>query len=99
MRNTPTMIKISVELFGIPRIRAGLREIELELPAGARLHQLVQAIAGACPVLVGDVLRDDLTDLQEGYVFNHNGVSFLSSDSLRLRSGDFLLLLSNQAGG
>ncbi len=99
MRDTPTMIKINVELFGIPRIRAGRREIELELPAGASRRRLIQAIARACPVLVGPVLREDLTDLQEGYLFNHNGISFLSSDTLCLQSGDFLLLLSNQAGG
>jgi hypothetical protein len=99
MRDAPTMIKISVELFGIPRIRAGRREIELELPAGASRHQLVQAIASECPVLVGHVLREDLTDLQDGYLLNHNGISFLSSDILCLQSGDFLLLLSNQAGG
>ncbi|HZA24806.1 MAG TPA: hypothetical protein VFA32_19790 [Dehalococcoidia bacterium] len=73
--------------------------MELELPAEASPHQLVQAIARVCPVLVGDVLREDLTDLQDGYIFNHNGISFLSNDSLRLQSGDFLLLLPNQAGG
>ena len=99
MRDTPTMVQITVELFGIPRIKAGVGEIDLALPADTGWQDLIEAIARACPVLVGPVLREDLTDLQDGYVFNHNGVSFLSGDSLELQAGDFLLLLSSQAGG
>jgi molybdopterin converting factor small subunit len=99
MQDTRANIEISVELFGIPRIRAGRQEIHLVLPADAGKLELVEALARECPVLVGPVLREGLTDLQDGYVFNHNGVSFLSGDSLKLQAGDFLLLLSSQAGG
>jgi hypothetical protein len=48
---------------------------------------------------VGRVLREDLTGLQDGYVFNHNGVAFLRDGVFSLQAGDSLLLLSNQAGG
>ena len=99
MRHTSTRVKISVELFGVPRIKAGVREIDLELTANANRRDLVEAIARACPALVGHVLREDLTDLEEGYLLNRNGVSFLSGGPLQLQSGDFLMLLSNQAGG
>jgi molybdopterin converting factor small subunit len=99
MSETSATIKVSVELFGVPRLKAGRRELELELPTDPGRQDLVEAIANECPVLLGSVLREDLSDLQDGYVFNHNGISFLSGDSPRLQTGDFLLLLSNQAGG
>ena len=44
-------------------------------------------------------IRSDLTDLQDGYLFNRNGTAFLGSEGIDLRSGDCLLLLSSQAGG
>lgn len=94
-----TTVKIKVELFGAPRLHAGCREVELELPSNVDRHQVVRALARACPALVGTALREDLTDVQDGYVFNQNGVSFLGGESFCLRSGDSLLLLSNQAGG
>lgn len=99
MREASTKVQISVELFGIPRIKSGRRTLDLELPTDPGRQDLVEAIANECPVLLGSVLREDLSDLQDGYVFNHNGISFLSGDSPRLQTGDFLLLLSNQAGG
>lgn len=94
-----TTIKVRVELFGTPRLRAGRREVELDLPAQASRQQVIQALAEACPALVGPVLGEDLNRLQEGYVFNLNGASFLAGDVFLLQSGDSLLLFSNQAGG
>ena len=94
-----TTVSVRVELFGTPRLHAGLREVDLELPAEANRQQIIQALAKACPSLVGQVLRDDLSGLQEGYIFNRNGTAFLSGDSISLQSGDSLLLLPNQAGG
>jgi molybdopterin converting factor small subunit len=94
-----TKVKIRVELFGTPRLRAGRREVELELPAETSRQQIIKTLAEACPALVGPVLGEDLNGLQEGYVFNLNGTAFLSSDTISLQSGDSLLLLSNQAGG
>jgi molybdopterin converting factor small subunit len=92
-------VKVRVELFGTPRLRAGRRQLELALPAAARCQQVIQALAEACPALVGPVLREDWSGLQDGYVFNLNGTAFLSGDTIALQPGDSLLLLSNQAGG
>jgi molybdopterin converting factor small subunit len=99
MPEPATTVKISVELFGTPRLRAGRREVKLKLPAEARRQQVIQALAEACPALVGHALREDFSALQDGYVFNLNGTTFLSGDTISLQSGDSLLLLSNQAGG
>jgi molybdopterin converting factor small subunit len=99
MLEPTTKVKVRVELFGTPRLRAGRREVELELPAEASRQQVIQALAEVCPALVGQVLREDLSGLQDGYVFNLNAISFLNGDTIFLQSGDSLLLLSNQAGG
>ena len=93
------LISIRIELFGTPRLRAGCRQVDLLLPAQPTPEQVVGALGRACPALVGHALKDDLTDLQEGYVFNHNGTGFIDGPGLSFRPGDCLLLLSNQAGG
>ena len=98
-RDYSTSVKVRVELFGTPRLRAGCREVQLDLPGRARRSQVVEALAQACPALVGTALREDLADLQAGYVFNHNGTAFLDGDDFSLRAGDSLLLISSQAGG
>ena len=93
-------IHIEVELFGTPRLRAGLRAVELGLPAGARVAEVVAALAKACPQLVGHALKEDGSGLQGGFVFNHNGLTFLEGGrEVPLKPGDSLLLLSNQSGG
>jgi molybdopterin converting factor small subunit len=99
MLEPTTGIKIRVELFGLPRLRSGRREVELLLPTEVSRQEVVRALAEACPALVGQALRADLSDLQDGYLFNHNGTTFLSGDRLSFQAGDALLLLSNQAGG
>ncbi len=92
-------IRIRVELFGLTRLRSGLREVDLDLPSVVSRREVIGALAQACPALVGNGLREDLTDLEEGYLFNRNGTAFLGSEEIDLRSGDCLLLLSGQAGG
>ena len=92
-------IGVRVELFGLPRLRSGIREVDLVLPSGVSRRQVIGVLAQACPNLVGNGLREDLTDLQEGYLFNHNGTAFLGGEEIGLQSGDCLLLLSSQAGG
>ncbi len=69
-------IRIRVELFGLPRLRSGLRELELELASGVSRREVVGALAQACPTLVGNGLREDLTGLEDGYLFNRNGTAF-----------------------
>ena len=92
-------IAVKVELFGTPRLVAGRREIELVMPRMAARQEFADALAQACPALVGKVIRDDLSGLQDGYVINRNGLAFLRGDRLDVQPGDSLLILSNQAGG
>jgi hypothetical protein len=93
-------IEIQVELYGTPRLRVGRRDVELRLPAGAMVPQVTAALADACPQLVGHAVREDRSGLQDGFVFNHNGLTFLDDGaSVPLQPGDSLLLLSGQSGG
>ena len=62
-------------------------------------QEFAAALAEACPALIGKVIRDDCSGLQEGYVLNRNGLAFLQGDALDVGDGDSLLILSNQAGG
>jgi molybdopterin converting factor small subunit len=98
-RTAEDTVRVRVEFFGTPRLRAGCREVELALPCRVTRTQVVEALAGACPALVGTALREDLSDLQAGYVFNHNGLAFLDGSEFVLQHGDSLLMISSQAGG
>ncbi len=90
---------IMVELFGTPRLLTGKREALIEVRSQASRRDVVLALAEACPELVGRGIRDDLSDLDQGFVFNHSGRAFLSGDRISFQPGDSLLLLSSQAGG
>ena len=90
---------IRVELFGVPRVIAGRRDVDIAVPSEGCYGDLVAALAEVCPSLVGRAIRPDLSALEAGYVFNLNGMSFLDGSELRLNPGDALLLLSSQAGG
>ena len=99
MAGAVAAIKVKVELFGTPRIQSGRRELELLLPCPVRRLALVRALAEACPALVGHGVRTDLSDVEEGYVFNLNGLAFLGEGDFTLEDGDSILLISSQAGG
>ncbi len=107
----PVSARVRVELFGLPRLIADKREMDISLPPGAGYMGLVSALAEACPQLVGRIIRPDGAALEDGYIFNLNGTTFLSNGlsndlgdhlgehPVELETGDALLLLSSQAGG
>ena len=81
------------------RLSSGLKEVEIDLPPDGGLQGIVEALADACPALVGIAISEDRTALLDSYTFNLNGTTFVSSESSRLREGDRLLLFSSLAGG
>ena len=91
--------RIVVELFGMARISCGRRDVEIEAPLDAGMEGIVEALADACPALVGVAIREDRTGLLDSYTFNLNGTTFVSGSTSRLREGDRLLLFSSMAGG
>ena len=99
MNGAMAMVRIKVELFGTPRIHCGTTAVELSVPYPANRNSLVATLAEQCPALLGHGLKEDLTGLDDGYVFNLNGLAFLGEADFTLADGDSLLLLSSQAGG
>ncbi len=94
-----TTVRVRVELFGLARLAAGRRQVEVEVPEVAAPSDIATALAEACPALVGRAIREDRTGLKDSYVFNLNGTAFVAGGPLRLRPGDSVLLFSSQAGG
>lgn len=98
-------VVVTVELFGMARVRAGVSSISLEVGSQSPVAALLDGLAQKCPGLIGNALC--LSDgggitVADGYALNRNGLAFLPPDvdaPLDWASGDSLLLLSNQAGG
>ncbi len=89
-----TLPTITIELFGMPRARGGVRE--LVVSAGTVGEALAQVVA-KCPALV-DVVNAD-GRLASQYLLSLDGKRFVSDVSQPLQPGDRLLLLSSDAGG
>ncbi|MBI3839688.1 MAG: MoaD/ThiS family protein [Planctomycetia bacterium] len=87
-------MSITVELFGIPRQRAGIAKTQAE---GARLDEVLLDLARRFPRLAEACIANGR--LQSGYLANLNGQRFVSDPSTALAAGDSLLILSADAGG
>jgi hypothetical protein len=86
--------EVTVEFFGVPRLRAGRAEVGV--PPGT-VAGVLSAVGRACPGLAG-VLRPD-GRMSPYYLLSLDGRTFLSDLEQEVRAGDRLLLLSADAGG
>jgi hypothetical protein len=84
---------VTVEFFGVPRLRAG--QGELRVPAGTATEVLA-AVERACPGLAG-LVRDGR--LSPHYLLSVDGRCFVANLDQYVEPGDRLLLLSADAGG
>lgn len=85
---------IRIELYGIPRHRAGVAAVEVE---AQRLGEALLQVGRQLPIL-NDVCLDS-EHLRSGYLANINGRAFVSAPDTRLSPGDCVLILSSDAGG
>jgi hypothetical protein len=76
---------------------AKTQTLALALPHGATLANVYSAIADKLPTLVGRVVNSE--GLLAGYSCNINGLDFVRSPSVKINSGDKILILSADAGG
>jgi molybdopterin converting factor small subunit len=86
--------RIEVELFGVPRLRAGVPRLTVE---AANLGDALLALGRASPALLGTVL--DGGKLHPSYTVNLNGDRFITDPATPLSPGDSLLLLALDVGG
>jgi molybdopterin converting factor small subunit len=85
---------ITVELFGVPRLRAGLASVRVE---ASDLGSALRTLANACPNLDGSILVDGRA--HPSYKVSLNGEAFVIDPSTALVDGDVLLLLAADVGG
>ncbi|HJT75852.1 MAG TPA: MoaD/ThiS family protein [Gemmataceae bacterium] len=86
--------RVTVEFFGIPRLRAGRAEVTV--PA-ATVEEALAAVERACPGLAGLVRPGGRLDPH--YLLSVDGRRFVSDGREPLTAGERLLLLSADAGG
>jgi len=87
-------MSVIVELFGIPRARAGVTEVTV---SGNNLGEVLVDLARLCPRLAETCL--DGQRLRAGYTANLRGERFVTDPETPLAAGDTLLLMALDAGG
>lgn len=92
MRDEP---RIRIEMFGIPRLRAGRGECEV---VASTVGQALRGLAVICPGLSGSVLVEG-ERIAPSYRLSLNGDRFLTDPLTPLKVGDALILLSADVGG
>jgi hypothetical protein len=87
-------LAVTVEFYGVPRLRAGRGELAV---TAATVADALAAVAAACPGLA-DIRQPD-GRLSTHYLLSLDGQRFATDPAQPLRAGDRLLLLSADAGG
>ncbi len=85
---------VTVELYGLPRLRAGAERRELE---PGRLRDVLTALARALPGLVPDIIHDGR--LTEHALIAVDGRDLLVDPEAAVPDGTVLVLISAQSGG
>jgi molybdopterin converting factor small subunit len=85
---------VTIELYGVPRLRAGVDQVEVE---AASIGEAMRALAARCPALDRSVVREGA--LSPSYMIAVNGLQMTADPAAALRDGDVLVLLSADAGG
>ena len=89
---------VYVELFGIPRQRAGVPRIELNTVVPCiRLRDVLADLALRFPVLAEECFIDN--QLRTGFVANLGGDKFVTDADTVIPHGQSLLIMSADAGG
>ncbi len=87
-------MQVQVELFGIPRARAGVAKTSAE---GECLGDVLASLAAKFPALSQSCI--DGHRLRPGFTANLGGHRFVTAPDTALNEGDVVLLMSVDAGG
>jgi len=85
---------ITIELFGVPRLRAGTGCVRLD---ASSLGSALGGLGRMCPALDGALLAGER--IHPAYRVCLNGDRFVTDPATPLAEGDVLLLLSADVGG
>jgi molybdopterin synthase sulfur carrier subunit len=87
-------VQVTVEFYGVPRLRAGRAELAVE---AATLRDALAAVVTACPRL-GDLVAAG-GQVPGHYLLSLDGQRFVTDPDQPLTAGARLLVLSADAGG
>ena len=87
-------VQVTVEFFGIPRLRAGRTEMTV---AGRTILDTLVAVEKACPQLSGLISPDGR--LSPHFLVSLEGRRFIRNLQEPLQTGDRIILLSADSGG
>jgi molybdopterin converting factor small subunit len=85
---------ITIEFFGVPRLRAGTSSVQLD---AVTLASALGGLGRICPALLGTVLTGE--SVHSAYCVCLNGERFLTDPATPLEDGDVLLVMSADVGG
>jgi molybdopterin converting factor small subunit len=86
-------------MYGLQREITELRQVDVELPEGATMPQVIAAMRDKIPSLEGPVIRPGENRLAEQYKFNLNGHFYFDGQDFKLQTGDRIALLVPMTGG
>jgi molybdopterin-guanine dinucleotide biosynthesis protein A len=98
-RTDDGLVSCTVELFGMARLLAKTRMVDLALPQQATLSDVFSELADKLPTLVGRIITPEKNQLVSGCACNVNGLDFVRNPTARVKPGDRILILSADAGG
>jgi molybdenum cofactor guanylyltransferase len=98
-RTDDELVSCTVELFGMARLLAKTKMVDLALPQQATLSDVFSGLAEKLPTLVGRVINPEKNNLISGCACNVNGLEFVRNPTAKIRTGDKILILSADAGG
>ena len=98
-RTDDELVSCTVELFGMARMLAKTKMVDLALPQQATLGDVFSELAEKLPTLVGRVITPDKNQLVSGCACNVNGLDFVRNPTAKVKTGDRILILSADAGG
>jgi molybdenum cofactor guanylyltransferase len=93
------LVSCTVELFGMARMLAKTKMVDLALPQQATLSDVFSELAEKLPTLVGRVITPEKNQLVSGCACNVNGLDFVRNPTAKVKTGDRILILSADAGG
>jgi molybdenum cofactor guanylyltransferase len=98
-RTDDKLVSCTVELFGMARMLAKTKMVDLALPQQATLADVFSELAEKLPTLVGRVITLEKNRLVSGCACNVNGLDFVRNPTAKVKTGDRILILSADAGG
>jgi len=92
---------VYVELFGLSRIAAGVKELSLELEENTTFRDIVRLLSTRYPDMIGNVIKPDGETLHPPNIFNLNAKHMIQPNQMDTcpSDGDRIILMSVSAGG